>query len=299
MTLPSPALLAAAVTLLATGPLVLLARRAGWRDRVDAGDPRVRIRKMGRGPVPLVGGVAVALGCLAGAGASLPWVALGAALALGTIDDLRRDGLGVAAKLAGQLGVALLAAWEGGGGSAERAWRALTVLIAQNLVNTFDNADGAVAGTGAVALAGTPAAWGALVGFLPWNLGRRRAQGPPFAYLGDAGSHFVGVLCGCLPGAFVGLWLAGADLTRLSIVRWGAGSAPWVGDRRHLAHRLEAAGLAPWMVALVLAASSGAPLLTYGLLRGRLGEATAAALGLTLAAALFVALLRGTPATTR
>jgi UDP-N-acetylmuramyl pentapeptide phosphotransferase/UDP-N-acetylglucosamine-1-phosphate transferase len=106
---------------------------------------------------------------------------------------------------------------------------------------------------------------------LPFNVARRGHA--PRAILGDAGSHVLGVLFLLVPAAWPALALPALDLARLSLVRLRLGSLPWVGDRRHLAHRLQARGLSPVQVALALSALSlpavllgwlGLPLTTLG-----------------------------------
>jgi len=214
---------------------------------------------------------------------SVPAAALGLLFAFGVgwIDDLVAGGLRPGTKLACQLlavlpiasSAAQAAASHGESGLlAGIAWGGAAVL-ALNALNTFDNADGALTGLGLVAFGATsPLLCAPLLGFLPFNLdGRRRVPGrsaparrgpdrrgpdrraTPTAYLGDAGSHLLGLLVLLTPGAWPALFLPAIDLLRLSFVRWRRGSAPWVGDRRHLAHRLAAAGLGRGSVALVLA----------------------------------------------
>jgi UDP-N-acetylmuramyl pentapeptide phosphotransferase/UDP-N-acetylglucosamine-1-phosphate transferase len=209
--------------------------------------------------VPPVGGLALLLvlvcGDFFGLGSGpLPWAALGAAWVLGTRDDFRP--LAALPKLAGQLGVALLFALhreslQGGD------WLALgkdlaLAMVAQNLANTWDHSDGLCAGW-ALLLPGTPLLLrGALAGFLPLNLIRQARSGSgedasprPRAYLGDAGSHLVGILVALQPAAWLALALPAMDLSRVVWLRWRAGQAFWLADRRHLGHRLEARGWHP------------------------------------------------------
>ena len=131
----------------------------------------------------------------------------------------------------------------------------LGALTAMNAANTFDNADGALSAMGALGMwSVAPAAAGALLGFLPFNANSTwRRTGTPSAYLGDAGSHLVGMLVLLHPLAWPVLLVPLFDLARLSVVRWRAGSRPWIGDRRHLAHRMAGAGLGPGSVACALA----------------------------------------------
>ena len=211
-------------------------------------------RKLQRGPVPRIGGIVLALGLcvlwLAKEWSPLTPLALGAAFAVGLADDLAPRGLHRPLKFALEALVCGLFAWEGSG-SGVLAF-ALAAL-ALGAANTFDNADGALAGLGCAALVPVAPAAAALVGgFLPWNLWLRTPLGAPRAYLGDSGSHLLGLLLLGDARSALFLVLPLLDLARLAWVRWRAGSRPWIGDRRHLAHRLQARGLGPSAVALVL-----------------------------------------------
>lgn len=198
--------------------------------------------------VPLAGGVAVFLGAAVSVyfgpeAALLPFLG---ALMLGTIDDGAPLSPGV--KFTGQLFVAWACSYFV---PDQDPWVLIPlVVVAMNAVNTYDNADGAAAGLGAIALVGTPIG-AALLGFLPWNLAKtRRWKG---VYLGDAGSHVVGVAIALTPGARWFLLVPLLDLARLSVLRLRSGSRPWIGDQRHLAHRLAAAGLGSVSIAFLLA----------------------------------------------
>ncbi len=138
-----------------------------------------------------------------------------------------------------------------------------------NAVNTFDNSDGAATALGALGLAApAPALAAALAGLLPLHLARpgrppgdRRARLPQ-VYLGDAGSHLLAVALLAFPAAWPALALPALDLARVVRARLRAGQAPWVGDRRHLAHRLAARGLGRGaVVALLLAVAAPSALL--------------------------------------
>jgi UDP-N-acetylmuramyl pentapeptide phosphotransferase/UDP-N-acetylglucosamine-1-phosphate transferase len=253
---------------------------------------------------------------LARSGEAGAWAALLVAFAVGLVDDLRPGGLRPGSKLVGQAlaGLALAAPGWGGGAPAvavaATALGVLSVVLVTNLWNTFDNADGAAGGLAALGLgvAGAPAGAAAL-GFLPWNLlragpatsdprppggtgaagagcgsaagNRSAARRAPHAYLGDSGSHLLGVLVLLSPAAWPALLLPALDLGRLVFVRLRAGEPPWRGDRRHLAHRLQARGLPAPAVLAVLLAIGGTPLLV----RGPLGAAlTLAGFGAALAA---------------
>ncbi|HIG10870.1 MAG: hypothetical protein ABGY71_01665 [bacterium] len=186
--------------------------------------------------------------------------ALACAGALGVVDDGRREGLGPLAKLAGQalagalLGLPLIFPGEaaGPGLALALAWSAAygaAGMVACNALNTFDNADGAAAGisTAGLAAAASPLA-PAVGGILVLQLGLRRQNGALRIYLGDGGSHLLGLLALVVPGAWPLLWLPGLDLARVAVARMRAGRAPWHGDRLHLAHRLERSGQGPLAV---------------------------------------------------
>lgn len=302
-----PPALAFLVAAVATPALALWARRRGWIDRRDGTLAR---RKPRRAPVAPVGGVALLLALAAGSAAGdwgpgdwgLPWPALLAAAGLGLWDDRVPGGLGPRAKLAGQLVAAGLLAGGSGGTVAEGALLALVALVAMNAVNTYDNADGTATGLGLVGLPGLWVPWAALAGFLPWNLLVRRGDGGdggergergkrgergergkrvPVAYLGDSGSHLVGLLMAANPAAWPVLTLPLADLARLCVVRARDGRPPWSGDRLHLAHRLEAAGAGPVAVALGLTLLAALPVLGAASLPG--GPGLALGVGATLA----------------
>jgi UDP-GlcNAc:undecaprenyl-phosphate/decaprenyl-phosphate GlcNAc-1-phosphate transferase len=271
-----PRALACGATFVCAWLLARLAPRLGWVDCADGG------RKQQREPLPLVGGasLAVGLGFAAALGAaewgwgdlrslpewpqslSSPWslAALAVAFVVGWIDDVLPGGLRPAAKLVGQ---ALCGSLAAGPLIAAGAWLPAVfvigaALVALNALNTFDNADGAAAGISVLALAGPlPVAACAMLGFLPFNLRRADERALfgrlPRAILGDSGSHLLGMLILLTPVAWPALTLPLLDLARVAIERMRNGQAPWVGDRRHLAHRLQARGLSPAAVALALA----------------------------------------------
>lgn len=310
---PRACVLAWVGTFAAAWCLARLAPRLGW---VDPGDGD---RKRQREPLPLVGGASLAVGlALAAAWSGLeripqglsewpaslpsPWAsswslaALSAAFCVGWIDDVLDRGLPPALKLVGQ---ALCGAIAAGPLMAAGEWLpALLVvgaaLLALNALNTFDNADGAAAGLSVLALApALPVATAALLGFLPFNLRRadgRALLGPlPRAILGDSGSHFLGMLILLTPAAWPALTLPLLDLLRVALERVRSGQAPWIGDRRHLAHRLQARGWTPAAVALALAVVALPSAASWSL--AERSKVLAAALGVALTAALFLALI--------
>ncbi len=201
--------------------------------------------------------------------------ALVVALGVGWVDDARAAGLPPLAKLGGAAlcGVLLaLPTWSRGTVPVALAWTAayaLAAILACSALNTFDNADGAAAGQSALGLGllGSPLAVAVAAVWLLNLFVRRRppegesGRGDPLLYLGDAGSHLLGVAALVVPGAWPLLWLPFLDLVRVSLVRLGLGLLPWEGDRRHLAHRLQRLGCAPWAVVGVLLGVSAPALL--------------------------------------
>jgi UDP-GlcNAc:undecaprenyl-phosphate GlcNAc-1-phosphate transferase len=270
---------AGAAALLLAPALLWLAARLGWLD------PRPGSASARKTQVPAapVGGLAMALALAFGLSLSsaeisarlgahglgpegarwltdslefpplLALLSLLLALALGCLDDLWRDGLGPLAKLGGQAVAALPwtfmaseTGYLGFEGSAAALLAGGAALAAMNLVNTWDNSDGAALSLGAVAglAIGSPALLGASLGLLPWNLRRPARPGPlPQLYLGDGGSHLLGMALAIEPAGLLVLLVPALDLLRLSIERLLRGSRPWIGDRRHLAHLLAQRGL--------------------------------------------------------
>lgn len=229
--------LAAAASFVLCGLLARLLQRSRLADSAESASDR----KLQRVPVPRVGGIALyAAACLV-----LPAqmrVPLLLALLAGAIDDLVPGGLGPAAKLLVQSGCALAihalvpgAAW----------WLAPALVLCFNIVNTFDNSDGALGSlvAGGAALAGVrELAWTA-AGFLPWNTLLRRDASAPTAYWGDSGSHLLAAWIVLDARLWPVLLLPLLDLAWVCVLRLRAGVAPWKGDRRHLAQALERRGL--------------------------------------------------------
>ena len=273
--------LAGALTFVVSYLLILLAKKVDWVDRPSAEDSQ---RKLQLAPVPVVGGAAILAGLLAleadggtPLGATLSedhefsrmfegtfvWPPLLAAFLLGLMDDLRRGGLPPALKVAGQIGVGFIVARSLSPLEPVHALACLVVVpLALNAWNTFDNADGAATGVGALALmsVGSPAV-APVLGFLGWNL---RLRGGALAYLGDSGSHLLGCLVLLHPGAWPLMLLPTLDLARVSCLRVAEGRAPWKGDRTHLAHRMQRRGLSPLSVATCLYLLAALPLLWPG-----------------------------------
>jgi hypothetical protein len=192
------------------------------------------------------------------------WVGLALFLAygVGLVDDLRKGGLSPLQKVLGQVVAAIplaIAAWEPYGALAACA-AIPSALVAMNLANTYDNADGALTSLAAVSLLPVaPAASFGLFAFLPFNMGRwslhkSDAAPEPRSYLGDSGSHLIGVFALCYPPVWGFFLLPALDLARVSILRVRAGRRIWSGDRWHLAHRFEERGLSAAVVLAVLLA---------------------------------------------
>lgn len=240
-----------------------------WRALSDDGSLE-RERKPQARAVPLALGPALAVGALGAAAMGGEWatpfgaapargllVGLAAAFALGLVDDLLPRGLPPLVKFLGQCAAAALLAAGSGLPAGPASMLGALALVAANVSNTFDNADGAclLAPGGACLLSAHPAG-AAVAALLPFNLARGGAR----AYLGDSGSHLLGFLACCLhPWAWLGLVLPAIDLVAVSLARLAAGSAPWRGDRRHLAHRLQRAGLGRHAVAGSLGAAGLLP----------------------------------------
>ncbi len=285
-----------AVTALATPVLAVAALACGWRDRREAAPER----KPRRTPVPPVGGIAIALGLGAGALASplaLPWPALAAALAVGVLDDVLPRGLPAGGKLLGQGIAAALLALGAPPGGVDAALVFAVAILAMNALNTWDNVDGTAAGLGLLGAwgMGSAALAGAVAGFLPWNLLLRRRgeegrERVPVAYLGDGGSHFLGILIAWRFECWPLLLLPLLDLARLSWVRARRGRPPWSGDRLHLAHRLEGSGWRPIPLAAFLTALAAPPLVAGMLLQGP----AAHLFGMAVSLAGFAIVVRGT-----
>jgi UDP-GlcNAc:undecaprenyl-phosphate GlcNAc-1-phosphate transferase len=218
---------------------------------------------------------------------------------VGLADDLGGKKLHAAAKAAATL-AALLAPHLLDGPAEARGWLLLLpfAFVALHAMNTIDHANGLaglVALAGALAFAavelssagtasGRPPGLGrhalllaaALAGFLFLNFPRARV------FLGDSGTLLLG---GCLAGLLLErrrpelLLLAAvpiADLVSVALLRARAGAKPWVGDRRHVTHRLAQRGIGEAKAVLLLAAlQAGCSLVAGLLLARRAGEAAA------------------------
>lgn len=206
-----------------------------------------------------------------------------AVLVLGFLDDFlsAKDGLSPGVRLAVEALIAS-AAWTQGVSAYTTApsWLDFTITViflvgGMNAFNLIDNMDGvagatatAVAfGVAVLALAGGQTQYtllaiclgGASLAFLKFNFKN------PKAYLGDAGSLFLGLsLSGMAltinagfppPGNFIAALLIFAvpftDTATRQLSRWIAGGSPFdiTGDTDHLSHKLVARGFTPMEVA--------------------------------------------------
>jgi UDP-GlcNAc:undecaprenyl-phosphate GlcNAc-1-phosphate transferase len=232
-------------------------------------------------------------------------------LAVGVLDDARGKSLRPGTKALLTLVAASRLALSGLG---------LPLLVASlaplfalvHAVNTVDHVDGLCAGSAALALFDASAAalllgesglsiWlgalgGGALGFLFLNFPRARV------FLGDSGTLLLGGVLASLwlhwrrPEVFLLAAVPLADLLSVAWLRVRAGARPWIGDRRHVTHRLIASGVTQTRAVLALlclqaaAASTGAWLLAHPL---PLGAATAvAAAGIGLVALAFAGLAR-------
>jgi UDP-GlcNAc:undecaprenyl-phosphate GlcNAc-1-phosphate transferase len=288
MSLPGRTVVAFAAAALCTWIAAQAARRLGLVDRPGP-------RKIHAAPVPLGGGLGVAVGLtagLAGAGDALLLLPSAWALvALGLVDDARD--LRARTRLAFQAAAVLpmLPAYAPAFGLPRPLEVALALLFALGVINAMkclDCADG-VAGAVAVAAAaalGSLVGWhgasapvaaalaGAAGGFLILN-------GPPArCFLGEGGSTLLGLLLATLGLATVqSAPLAGrpAMATAVATVlavpvldfllvharRYRAGTRSFrdlmaSAGTDHLPHRLKDAGLGPWGVAAACAAAVAA-----------------------------------------
>ncbi len=159
------------------------------------------------------------------------------------------------------------------------------VVAITNSVNFLDNMNGLCAGLGAIAAialavvnarsgaytvaTAAAALGGACLGFLPYNWPHARI------FLGDTGSMLIGFLLAAL--SVMGVYTRGAtvpvlavftplfvlgipvlDLLLVLIIRQRAHHRPWVGDRRHISHRLVRRGMHPAAAVAALWAAGAA-----------------------------------------
>ena len=262
---------AAALVLFVVPPLQRFAWATAFLDHPEA-------RKLHTKATPLLGGVAVALGLVAGflVGAAVgrldlpqpwPWWVAGAlaALVLGLVDD--RFGMGPGWKLAFQFGIGLLFL---AGGTYPQAFgpvpgfllSLLWIAGLMNAVNFLDNMDGIVGGITAILATGLGFllfAWGhhpealvafslaaACLAFLRYNFS------PASIFLGDAGSLLLGYSLATLSlvaaHAGVGIQASVAallilgypvfDICFVIVRRLREGRKIYQGGKDHTTHRL-------------------------------------------------------------
>ncbi len=286
--------LPAITTAIAVPVLTRFARRLGL---ADSGGGIGLHRAEARTPRALVGGIAIGIGVGVHAGTQgfigQPWplLLLLLVLAIGLIDDRSQAGLSAGTKLALQsLPALVFAGLVYSEGMLFCAVVFVASMAAQNLANTFDNADGALLGPAALALLPTHPAWALVLGVvLASNL---RWKSSSTVILGDSGSHLVALILLSAPSAWGAFLIPALDLGRVVLVRQAQGRAWWVGDRVHLAHRLAAHGHGPGPVALLMTCAAlpaiAATSFGYG--------PTHFAAGLGASGLLFIALLRASPA---
>ncbi len=288
---------AAAISFSVT-PLVRLASlRFGI---LDAPTSAVKTHKV---PTPVFGGVAIWAGFVGamlllrlttgfptGTLYNLRGLVLGGTLifGLGLADDLRRpQGLDYKPKLLVQfLATALLVLYGLRIRFIRPDWVAAGVTLVwvvgvTNAMNIIDIMDGLAASQAAIAAAGfllislpseehyvnfaAAAIAGAAVGFLPWNLSKRRK-----VFMGDSGSLTLGFLLACVSlgarysdvnnaGVFAPLLILFVpvfDTLFVSVLRLNQGKSPFLGSRDHFALRLERLGWSRGQVVLLAGAAA-------------------------------------------
>ena len=272
-----PFLIASAVCIAAVPGSMWLARRTGAVAQPD-GDRHLHAR-----PTPRLGGIALFIGfavaiAIFGSGITDRWqvVAVTGAITIAmAIDDILD--LNWLSKLGIEVGVGVLAVVLGITitsiaipGAHTSLWE-LGLLTApvtvvwlvgmQVSVNLLDGADGVAAGVvamqgGVVILSG--AVMGCCLGFLVFNLP------PARVFMGDSGSHFLGIALGVITILGVAKVVVGLSIlvplialglpigdTLFAIVRRAlSGRNPAAADAGHLHHRLRAVGLNPIETAL-------------------------------------------------
>lgn len=101
---------------------------------------------------------------------------------------------------------------------------------------------------------------GILGAFFVWN------APPARMYLGTAGSWFIGMMLamiaiiggGKMATVFIVLAIPLVDALVVIIHRITSGHAPWVGDKRHVHHRLASAGVGQWGILFLAALCTAA-----------------------------------------
>lgn len=288
----------AAVSFFATPLVRLLSLRLGV---LDTPGSAVKTHKE---PTPVFGGVAIYLGFMAtmlllrlttsfptGTLYNLRALVIGGSLVfmLGLVDDLKRpEGVDYKPKFVIQiLAAALLIVFGLRIRFLQPAYVAYAVTVVwvvgvTNAFNIVDIMDGLSASQAAVAALGflmialpseelyvnfaSAALAGAALGFLPWNLSKKRK-----IFMGDSGSLLLGfVLAGISLGTrysevndagvfapLLILFVPAFDTLFVSLLRLNQGKSPFLGSKDHFALRLEKMGLTRGWVVLIAALAAG------------------------------------------
>jgi UDP-GlcNAc:undecaprenyl-phosphate GlcNAc-1-phosphate transferase len=259
---PAAALITA---VLVTPAAIWVARRTGLVDR--PGPLKVHTE-----PVPYLGGLGVAGALAWGIGATRPslLVPLGAALALGILDDATT--ISPLSRFIGELaigGTVGVCVPLGDHRALSVLFAALATVVLCNGINMIDGLDGLAGGTAVVAAIGfyvvlpgggatiAIALTAGLAAFLAFNLP------PAGVYLGDGGAYLVGtalailfvLACQSNSGTSFGAaaLLVGYPLVELvfTVIRRGRQRmSPLKGDRHHIYDQLHARGAAPAIASL-------------------------------------------------
>lgn len=288
----------AAVSFFMTPLVRLLSVRLGV---LDSPSSAVKTHKE---PTPVFGGVAIYLGFMAtmlllrmttnfptGTLYNLRALVLGGSLifVLGLVDDLKRpEGVDYKPKFLVQiLAACLLIVFGLRMRFLQPAYVAYAVTVVwvvgvTNAFNIVDIMDGLSASQACVAALGflmislpseelyvnfaSAALAGAALGFLPWNLSRKRK-----IFMGDSGSLLLGFL---LAGISLGtrysdvndagvfaplliLFVPAFDTLFVSLLRLNQGKSPFLGSKDHFALRLEKMGFSRGRVVVMAAAAAG------------------------------------------
>lgn len=171
-----------------------------------------------------------------------------------------------------------------------------------NVVNWLDSTDGLASGVSAISIAVLfflsispmvdqpetaligAVALGAILGFLPHNLSKKKA------FLGDTGSVFLGFLIGVMAiisggkiaTAFLVLAIPFLDALVVMVTRVVQRRSPFLPDNSHLPHRLLRMGFKPWQINIIYYGLS----LVFGLVA--LNTQTLGKLGVVLMAVLIM-----------
>ncbi len=291
-------LCAAAVSFFLTPLVRLLSLRLGV---LDSPSSAVKTHKE---PTPVFGGVAIYLGFMAtmlllrfttnfptGTLYNLRSLVFGGSLVfiLGLVDDLKRpEGLDYKPKFIVQiLAAGLLIVFGLRMRFLQPAYVAYVVTVVwivgvTNAFNIVDIMDGLSASQAAVAALAflmislpseelyvnfaSAALAGAAIGFIPWNLSKKRK-----IFMGDSGSLLIGfLLAGISLGArysdvndagvfapLLILFVPAFDTLFVSLLRLNQGKSPFLGSKDHFALRLEKMGFSRGHVVLMAATAAG------------------------------------------